>query len=123
VIPALAFLQAVPRWVWGLLAVVALVSGVWLHGRSSGKAACEASYARVEAKAEAKAERVSKRAQDAAIAAKTDIRKESDDAQAEVRTIVRTLPATCPDQPDRLRELGRAAVESAGREVLPASGR
>jgi len=120
---ALGFLKLVPREVWAALAILALLGGVWLHGRSSGKEACQRAQEAAEKRADAKGERVAKRAQNAASAAKAEIRKESDDAQAEVRTIVRTLPATCPDQPDRLRELGRAAVESAGREVLPAEGR
>src|SRR5690606_36911682 len=119
----LAIARRVPAPAYAVLvAAVALSLGSsWLVG--VGEARCQAAQEAAEKRADAKGERVAKRAQGAAQKARDTIRKESDDAQAEVRTIVRTLPATCPDQPDRLRELGRAAVESAGREVLPAEGR
>ncbi len=115
--------KRIPWQAWAALLVAALLAGVWLHGRSSGKAACEARYARAEAKADAKGERVAKRAPGEAREARDTIRKESDDAQADVRTIIRTLPATCPAQPDRVREFGDAAVQRARDSVLPAEGR
>jgi hypothetical protein len=116
-------LGSVPRWAWGLLAAVALLGGVWMHGRAAGKEACQRAQEAAEKRADAKGERVAKRAQDAAKRVRDTIRKESDDAQAEVREIVRYLPSTCPSQPDRVRELGDAAVQGARREVLPAEGR
>ena len=120
---ARAFAKRVPWQVWVALAFALLLGAVYLKGRLDGREACQQRQEAAEAKADAKAEQVAKRAQGDAKKARDTIRKESNDAQAEVRTIVRTLPSTCPSQPDRLRELGDAAVQGARGEVLPAEGR
>lgn len=115
--------QRVPLLGWQVLAgLVALsLASDWLIG--IGEDRCEAKQAVLEDKADVKAASVAKESNAEADKARDSIRKESSDAQAEVRTIVRTLPATCPEQPPRMRELGDAAVEAASREVLPAPER
>lgn len=118
-----AWAKSAPRAVWLAMAGVMVLGFSFQCGRWYERSVAQERQEAAEKRADAKGEIAAKRAHGAAQKARDTIRKESDDAQAEVRTIVRTLPATCPDQPDRLRELGRAAVESAGREVLPAEGR
>ena len=39
-----AFLASVPRWLWGLLAAVALLGGVWLHGYHRADSGWEARW-------------------------------------------------------------------------------
>ena len=123
-LPAMvALLRRVPWQVWAAVAFIGWTGLAVQCGRWIERSAIEQRQEAAEAKADAKADRVAKQAQGEAKKARDTIRKESDDAQAEVRTIVRTLPATCPSQPDRLRELGDAAVQGARGEVLPAEGR
>jgi hypothetical protein len=43
------FLSSIPRWVWASLAVLALLAGVWLHGRSSGADGVQARWDKQEA--------------------------------------------------------------------------
>lgn len=119
----LALAKRVPAPVYGaLLAVIALsVGSAWLVG--VGEARCEAKREAAEAKADVKAADVAKKSGEEAAKARATIRKESTDAQAEARVIVRTLDPGCPSQPPRLRELGESAVQGARGEVLPASGR
>lgn len=123
-LPALRSLaQRVPALVWqGLAAVLAVsLASSWLIGIGEGR--CRAKFEAAEEKADVKAAGVAKKSSEAATAARDTIRKESSDAQAEARVIVRNLPAVCPAQPDRMRELGDAAVEAARGSVLPAPGR
>src|SRR5690606_22377351 len=116
-----ALAKRVPAPVWTALAVVVAVSlsSGWLVG--VGEERCRAAIAAADDKADVKAAKVS-----AATTAKVEtdrgtIRKETSDAAAEVRTIVRTVRAACPADPvpERVHELGRAAVEAA-RGELPA---
>ena len=115
--------QRVPALVWqGLAAVLAVsLASSWLIGIGEGR--CRAKFEAAEAKADVKAAGVAKKSSEAATAARDTIRKESSDAQAEARVIVRNLPAACPRQPDRLRELGESAVEAASRGVPAAANR
>ena len=115
--------QRVPALVWQALAAIVAVSlaSSWLIG--IGEARCEAKQEKAEAKADVKAAKVATEASEKAGEAKTTIRKESNDAQAEARDIVHSLPAGCPAQPDRLRELGESAVEAASRGVPAGAGR
>ena len=110
--------RRVPAAAWAAVAAVLAVSlaSGWLV--SVGEERCQAAQEAAEAKADAKGAIVAKRSQAAAHKAREGIRKESQDAVTEVRTIIRTLPATCPVQPDRLRQLGDAAVQGARGEVL-----
>ncbi len=55
--------------------------------------------------------------------AREGIRKETEESTNEAEQIVAGLPATCPPMPERLRELGRDAVQGASREMLSAEGR
>lgn len=98
-------------------------SGMYAKGRHDGKAGCAAAQAKAEDKADVKAAKVATEASEKAGEAKTTIRKESSDAQSEARDIVHSLPAGCPAQPDRLRELGESAVEAASRGVPAGTGR
>lgn len=118
--PLRALAARVPLLAWQVLACVVAVSlaSSWLIG--IGEARCEARQEKAELKADVKAAGVAEKADAEATAARTTIRKESSDAQSEARVIVRNLPTACPVQPDRLRELGDAAVEGARGEVLPA---
>lgn len=116
-------LEQVPaRW-WIRLGVLALFGLTFQCGRWYERSEAQERQEAAEKRADAKGAKVAKASHAAAQKAREGIRKESDDAQTEARTIVRYLEPTCPAQPDRLRELGRAAVESAGREMLPAEGR
>ncbi|GAB2493853.1 hypothetical protein [Arenimonas alkanexedens] len=110
--------KRVPAPVWQGLAVVLAVSlaSSWLIGIGEGR--CQAAQVKAEAKADKRASAVADKTAAASDEARKTIRKESQDAVTEVRTIVRTLPATCPAQPERMSELGRAAVEAASRELL-----
>lgn len=44
-----AFLAGIPSWVWGLLAAVALLGGVWLHGYHRADSGWEARWTAQEA--------------------------------------------------------------------------
>lgn len=114
----MTWLAAVPRWAWGLLAAVALLGGVWLHGRASGKEACLASQAAAEARADVKAAKAAGRAVEKAESQRADVRKATKGAVNEVRIIYRNRDCAEP-MPDRVRELGQQAVERA-RGALPA---
>lgn len=123
-IPVLRSLaQRVPAQAWAAFGAVIAVSlaSSWLI--SIGEGRCRAKFEAAEAKADVKAAEVAAKADAEAKDATTTIRKESEDAQAEARVIVRSLPAVCPAQPDRLRELGDAAVEAASRGVPAAANR
>ena len=122
-VPLRALAARVPLLAWQVLACVVALSlaSSWLIG--VGEDRCAAAPAKAEDKADVKAAKVTGDARDEADQAKTTIRKESQDAQAEARVIVRSLPAACPAQPDRLRELGDAAVEAASRGVPAAANR
>lgn len=122
-LPARALASRVPLLVWQALALlVALsLSSSWLVG--VGESRCEAKQAKAEDKADIKAAGVAAKAGTEAKDATTTIRKESSDAQAEARVIVRSLPAACSSQPDRLRELGESAVEAARGSVPAAPNR
>lgn len=118
---------SVPRWVWGLLATVALLGGVWLHGRASGKAACEARWEAAQEAAQAEFDRRERAAFDAgakaakdAAQAREDTREQTDEAVERVRVewrerVVR-VPAECRAAvalPDGVRDEGRQAVARA----------
>lgn len=120
--PALvALARRVPALAWAaLLAFVALsIGSSWLVG--VGEARCQSAQATAEDKADIQAAKTAGRASVKAETATKTTRKEASDAQAEARVIVRSLPAACPGQPPRLRELGDAAVEAARRSVPAAA--
>lgn len=113
--------RRVPAPVWQALALAAVLSFAsdWLIGVGEGR--CRAAQAAAEDKADIKAAKVAGRTAEKVEADRANITKETSDAAAEVRTIVRTVRASCPADPvpERVHELGRAAVEAARRE-LPA---
>lgn len=102
----------------GLLAALIAGSGMYAKGRHDGRQGCVAAQAKADAKADVKAAGVAEKSADEAREGSAVIRKESSDAAAEVRTIIRTV-GDCPPLPDRVHDRGRAAVEAARRE-LPA---
>lgn len=107
--------------VWAALAavvVLSLASG-WLV--RVGEDRCRAAHEAADARADVKAAKVSAATTAKVEADRATITKETTDAAAEVRTIVRTVRAGCPADPvpERVHDLGRAAVEAARRE-LPA---
>lgn len=115
--PILARVPA--RW-WLAAAFVALLGLTFQAGRWYERSAAEKAQDKSENRADAKGEKVAGKAQAKAQEATATTRQEASDAQAEARVIVRTLPADCPEQPARLRELGESAVE-ATRRSLPAT--
>lgn len=114
----LGWLRKVPREVWLGLALVLAVLWLRSHWIGVGVERCEAAQEAAQAKAIDKGQQAAQKAQEAATAVKVDIRQESENAAAEVREVVRGLPRTCPPVPDRVRQLGRDAVEAA-RASLP----
>lgn len=115
----LALARRVPAGAWAVLAAVlgvSLASG-WLVG--IGEARCQAKQEAREDKADVKAAGVAGRTAKKAQTDRTEIRKDTKESADEVRTIVRTVRAACPPVPDRVHDLGRAAVEAASAE-LPA---
>ena len=113
-----ALLQRVPvRW-WLGLGVVMLLGLTFQLGRWYERSVARESAEAREVKADVKAAGVAEKATADAREGAAIIRKESSDAVAEVRTIIRTVGA-CPPLPARVHDVGRAAVEAARRE-LPA---
>lgn len=115
----LGWLRKVPREVWLVLAFALAVLWLRSHWIGVGLERCQQAQATAQAKAVAKGQKASEKAHDAATAIKIDVRQETENAAAEVREVVRVLPRTCPPVPDRVRQLGRDAVEAA-RASLPA---
>ena len=103
----------------GVLVALVAGSGMYAKGRSDGRQGCVEAQAKADAKADVKAAGVAEKSAAEAREGSAVIRKESSDAAAEVRTIIRSVPGTCPPLPPRVSDLGRAAVEAARRE-LPA---
>lgn len=116
----LGWLKRVPWQAWALVGLVALILALRWHWIGVGVERCTAAQEAAQDKQVAKGQEAAKRAQGAATAVKRDIAKVSQSEQAEVRTIVKYLPASCPSQPDRLREIGQRAVERT-RASLPAA--
>ncbi len=102
----------------GVLVALVAGSGMYAKGRTDGADSCRAAQAKADDKADVKAAGVAAKADTEARESSAVIRKESQDAAAEVRTIIRTV-GDCPPLPDRVHDRGRAAVEAARRE-LPA---
>lgn len=119
-----AFVKAVPPKWWLRLAVLAAFGLTFQAGRWYERDAAKDRQAAAEGKADVKAAKVSTATAEKVEADRTTIRKETSDAASEVRTIIRTVRAGCPADPvpERVHELGRAAVEAARRE-LPAEPR
>lgn len=125
------FWAGLPDWVKdGLktlgkaLAVLAILAAILLalrwHWIGVGVQRCQSAQVEAQAKAVAKGQKAAQKAQEAATAVKIEVRQESENEATEVREIVRYLPRTCPAVPDRVRDIGRAAVEAA-RASLPAA--
>lgn len=119
-IAALAFFKSIPGWVWGVLAVLVISSGLYLKGRADGKQACQDAQEAAQARYQDKAARVAKGAQEKAQEVTQDVREKTDEAADEAREIASSMPRTCPPQSGRLQELGREAVKRA-RASLPAA--
>ena len=102
--------KRIPWQAWAALLVAALLAGVWLHGRSAGKTACEARYARAEAKADAKGERVAKRAQGEAREAQRGMDKEKV-TNERIRTVIQRV--SCDPLPDGVRDDVQRKLEAA----------
>ncbi len=117
----LALAKRAPAGAWVALAAVVAVSlaSGWLVG--VGEERCRAALESADTRADAKAAKVAAATTAKVEADRATITKETTDAAAEVRTIVRTVRAGCAADPvpERVHELGRAAVEAARRE-LPA---
>ena len=113
----LPVLRRLPSWAYAAAGAVLAVSlaSSWLVG--VGEERCRAAQEAAEKRADAKGERVAKASQAAAQKARDSIRKESSDAQVQIREIVRTLPATCPPMPDELRDVLQRQVEAARAEL------
>lgn len=119
-ISVLLFLKGI-RWeVWAGLALIALFLWFRAHYIGIGLERCQRAQESAQAKSIAKGQKASEKARNAATAIKIDVRQESENEAAEVREVVRYLPRTCPPIPDRVRVIGRAAVE-ATRASLPAT--
>lgn len=115
-----ALLLLVPVWVWALVATLAL-SGAYVTGRWHAGTKCELRELRAEAKADGRAEKVTEDADKRADKIRADVRQDTEESTDEAAAIVDGLPDTCPQQPQRLRDLGESALEGARGEVLPAS--
>lgn len=109
--------RRIKPWAWQALAAVVAVSlaSSWLIG--IGEDRCQAKQEKAEAKADVKAAKVAGAAREEADQAKATIRKETSDVQVQIREVVRTVPATCPDMPDELRDLLQRQVEAARAEL------
>ncbi len=114
-----ALLQRVPVRAWAILGVLMLLGLTFQLGRWYERSVAREAAVKAEQKADVKAAGVAEKATVEARESSDIIRKESSDAVQEVRTIIRTVPGQCPPLPDRVRDIGRAAVEAARRE-LPA---
>lgn len=119
----LSWVKRIPWQLWA--ALILAVAFLWLrsHWIGIGEERCRSAQEAAESQADAKALNVQKAAQDKAQEVIAGIQKETSDVQTEVRTIIKTVPATCPAQPGRLRELGQQQVEAARRRMLPAPSR
>ena len=113
----LALLRRVPWQAWALLGAVALLGATFQAGRHYERGVLAEAEKKAEASADARAAKASAAATAKVEAARATISKETADAAAEVRVILRDR--ACPAVPDRVHELGREAVERARRE-LPA---
>lgn len=119
-ISALLFLKSI-RWeVWAGLALIALFLWFRAHYIGIGLERCTSAHKAAEVQAQAKADQAAKTAQANAGKALAKVRAQTQEATNEAREITNTLPATCPSQPPRLRELGQEAVRRA-RAGLPAA--
>jgi hypothetical protein len=106
-------------WLIVLGALAAYGGGLYVLGRVHASDNCELRQLRTEAKADGRAEKVTDDADRKAEKIRADVRRDTEESTDEAQAIVDALPAGCPVQPDRLRDLGRAAVEGARAEVLP----
>lgn len=119
-ISVLLFLKSI-RWeVWAGLALIALFLWFRAHYIGIGLERCQSAHKAAEVQAQAKADQAAKTAQASAGKALAKVRAQTQEATNEARAITNSLPATCPSQPDRLRELGQEAVRRA-RASLPAA--
>lgn len=119
-ISALLFLKRIPWQVWAGLALIALFLWFRAHYTGIGLERCESAHKAAEIQAQAKADQAAKTAQANAGKALAKGRAKTKEATNEARAITNSLPATCPSQPPRLRELGQEAVRRA-RDSLPAA--
>jgi hypothetical protein len=103
-----------------LLLILGIVAGARWHWIGVGEDRCQGAQVEAQAKAVAKGQKAAQKAQEAATAVKIEVRQESENEAVQAREIVRYLPRTCPAQPERLRDIGRDAVEAA-RASLPAA--
>lgn len=113
----LALLRRVPLRYWLAIAAVALAGALFQAGRHYERGVLKEAAKQAEKAADARAAKASARAAAKVEADRATISKETADAAAEVRVILRDR--ACPAIPDRVHELGREAVERARRE-LPA---
>lgn len=114
----LSFLRRIPWQAWALVALCALLLALRWHWIGVGVERCQSAQEAAEARADRKAANVSKKAADKAQDARESIRKDTQDAAAEVRQLTPDSPS-CPPVPERVHQLGREAVEAASAE-LPA---
>lgn len=113
----LALLRRVKLRYWLILAAVALAGALFQAGRHYERGMLKEAAKQAEKAADARAAKASAKAAAKVEADRATISKETADAAAEVRVILRDR--ACPAIPDRVHELGREAVERARRE-LPA---
>jgi hypothetical protein len=116
----LALLRRVPLRAWLVLAAVALLGLSFQAGRWYERSQHRTAQATAEAQADAKAIKAGGRAAAKAQEASATIQKETQDAAAEVRVILRDR--VCPAAAPRVHELGREAVERAQQALRPAEG-
>lgn len=123
----LAAVQRIPARAQMLLLAIAVAlvagSGMYAKGHVDGLADCRKDQATAEDKADVKAAKVAAEATVKAQDITTTVTKDTADAVVQVRTIVRTLPATCPDMPGELHDALQRQVEAARAAVPPAARR
>lgn len=117
---ALSFLKRIPWQAWTGLALIALFLWFRAHYIGIGTERCQSAHKAAEDQAQAKADQAAKTAQANAGKALAKVRAQTQEAANEARAITNALPATCPSQPTRLRELGQEAVRRA-KASLPAA--
>lgn len=118
-----ALLRRVPARVWLVLAAVVVLGLSFQAGRWYERSQHRSAQATAEARVDAKAIKAGGRAAAKAQEASATISKETTDAAAEVRVILRDR--ACPagaELPPRVHELGEQAVERARRALRPAEG-
>lgn len=115
----LAVIRRVPVRVWLALAAVALLGLTFQAGRWYERRAQEAAQATAEARADRKAADVAKRSHERAQKAGKAIRERTEESTDAAREIVGSLPATCPDLPNELRDIVQQQVERARRGLPP----